>query len=136
MVAISTTTPRSARWTTATTVLTGVAEHRLRQPLKPGPSAQAWSKVSRTPTSGAGTGLPPPPGIALPGPTPAPPTSPPPEAKDASVMGAVAVVWVFAGAISLWLLSTLGDASASRAKLRVIGLVIVGAAFATRQLRR
>ena len=50
--------------------------------------------------------------------------------------GAVAIVWVFAAVVAAWVLSTVGDGSGNRAKLKVLGLVVVGAAYATRTLLR
>lgn len=94
--------------------------------LAPGPSAAAWSAPHR-PAQGL-SGPPAPPAAAGGGPSP---TS---SRHDSSTWGAVAIVWVFAGAIALWVLSTMGDGSGNRARLRVALLVLAGAGYATRVL--
>lgn len=97
-------------------------------PLAPGPSAAAWRSVAGA-VEVPGTAPPPPPGAA---------TSHQPPAvgntRDSGTWGAVAIVWVFAGSISVWFLSGIGDGSGNRARLRIALLVLAGAAYATRVL--
>ena len=122
--------PRAAVVDMAEDLSPGQADTDPAGPLLPGPSVAAWQRASDAHLGG------PPPPQALAGSPPPPQTTAGPTSggTDTSVWGAVAIVWVFAGAISLWLLSTIGDGSGSRAKLRLAGLVLVGAAFATRTL--
>lgn len=56
--------------------------------------------------------------------------------RDPGPHAAVAIVWVLAAAVAAWILTTMDDGTGNRAKAKVIGLVVVGAAYTTRMLLR